>query len=417
MKTRCFLLAVIWLYALGAPLQADDWLQWRGLDRKDISTETGLLQSWPKGGPKLLWTCKNAGAGYAGPSIHGDQLLVMGANGPQEFVFTLDVKTGKKGWSTMIGPLYKNDWGNGPRGTPTIDGNQLFVISGQGMLVCLELATGQVVWKKSLVKDLGGQIPSWGYAESPLIDGDKVVCTPGGRQGAVAALDKKTGKVLWQSQDFTDPAQYSSLVISQAGGVKQYVQMTGQSVAGVGANDGKLLWRFLRTSRVAAVPTPIVQDDLVYVTSGYGCGSHLLRISGAGKNLKVREVYASKGMENHHGGAILIDGYVYGHSNHGGWKCQDFKTGKFNWNELQKLGKGSCTCAGGRLYLYSEREGNVVLLEPSPEQWKEHGRFTIPNQSKIRSSRGGIWTHPVVANGRLYLRDQDLIYCYDVRAQ
>jgi outer membrane protein assembly factor BamB len=417
MKTR-FLLFSACLPALALPALGADWPQWRGPNRDDVSRETGLRKAWPNGGPKLLWTFDEAGTGYSGPAVVGDRLFTQGADERQEFVLCLDVRTGKKIWSTPFGARFNNDRGDGPRGTPTVDGDRLAALGGQGDLVCLDLQGGKPVWEKSLKKDLGGQMMSgWGYSESPLLDGDKVVCTPGGPQGGVAALDKKTGDVLWRSKDFTDPASYSSLVTGDPGGVRQYVQMTGQSVAGVAADDGRLLWRFPRASRIAAIPTPIVHGDLVYVSSGYGAGDALLKVTRDGNRFKADEVYAGKEMQDHHGGVVQVSGYVYGHSDRGGWTCQELKTGKVVWAEGRKLGKGSLTCADGMLYLYAEKDGTCVLIEASPAGWKEHGRFKIPRESKITPQKGHfLWTHPVVANGRLYLRDQDLIFCYDVKA-
>jgi outer membrane protein assembly factor BamB len=399
-------------------LRTGDWPQWRGPDRNDVSKETGLLKTWPKEGPKLLWTFADAGVGYAGFAVVGDRLYTMGADDKKEYVYALDLKTQKKAWSTEIGTRYTNGRGDGPRSTPTVDGDLLYVIGGQGNLVCCKTAGGEKVWEKSLTKDLGGGIPQWGYTESPLVDGDQVVCTPGGAKGAVAALNKKTGELLWQSKDFTDRAGYSSLVIAEVGGVRQYVQMTGNSVAGVAAKDGKRLWRFPRNGPVAAIPTPVVAGDLVYATSGYRAGCNLLKLSPSAGGTKEEEVYANKDMTNHHGGVVLVDDYLYGYSDDKGWVCQEFKTGKVVW-ESKKLGKGSLTCADGQFYCYSENDGTVVLVEANPKEWKENGQFTIPQKSKLprppQQPRNNIWTHPVVANGRLYLRDQELIFCYDVK--
>jgi outer membrane protein assembly factor BamB len=413
-KLHVFLLPCC-LLALALPALAVDWRQWRGPDRTDVSQETGLLKSWPKDGPKLLWTYEDAGTGYSGPAVVGDRLYAMGATDTKEYVFVLDVNTGKKVWQTEFAARFRNGYGDGPRGTPTTDGDRLYVIGGQGELACLETAGGKIVWQKNLRTDLGGSKQgNWGYTESPLIDGDKVVCTPGGPKGAVAALDKKTGEVLWRSKGYTDAAAYSSPVIGNGGGIRQYVQMTGDGLAGVAADDGRLLWYFRRPSRTAAVPTPIVFDNFVYASSGYGCGAHLLKLSPDGDKLRAEEVFASRDMTNHHGGVIKVGDYFYGHSDSGGWTCQDAKTGKAVWTS-RKLDKGSVTCADGHLYCYGEGRGVVVLIEVSPEGWKEKGRFTIPKQTTVPRQRGRIWTHPVVANGRLYLRDQDLLFCYDVK--
>ncbi|HEV3078606.1 MAG TPA: PQQ-binding-like beta-propeller repeat protein [Gemmataceae bacterium] len=418
MKTRTLLLSAGLLCALTLPAFPADWPQWRGPDRNDVSKETGLLKSWPKAGPKLLWSYEEAGIGYSGPAIVGNHLYTMGARDETEFVYALDVKTGKEVWSTETGPLLQNGYGSGPRGTPTLDGDKLYALSGQGNLVCVEITGGKKEWTKSLRQDFGGRIPNWGYAESPLIDGDRVVCSPGGDQGTIVALDKKTGEKIWQSSDLTDPAGYSSIVPDDIGGVRQYVQVTMKGVAGVAAKDGKLLWHFLQpTYRTAVIPTPIVQGNYVYATAGYGAGCNLLKLSPDGaEGTKEEEVYASNNMDNKHGGVVLIDGHIYGWTDHGSaWICQDFKTGEVVW-QSKKLGRGSITYADGRLYCYSEKDGTCVLIEASPKAWTEHGRFKIPKQTEVRSPRGGVWTHPVVANGQLYLRDQNLIFCFDVAA-
>ncbi len=426
MKTRLlFLVAFLPALALAAVTIAPaatearfDWPQWRGPDRNDISKENDLLQDWPNGGPKLLWTYKEAGAGYSGPAVVGDHLFTMGADEKEESVVCLNVKDGSKVWSVSVGERLQNGWGDGPRSTPSVDGNFVYALAGRGNLVCLQAADGKKVWEKSLVKDLGGSVPGWGYCESPLIDGDKVVVTPGGNKGAVAALKKADGEVVWRSAGFTDGAQYSSLVIGNCGGVKQYVQMTGKSVAGVAADDGRLLWRHECSNPTAAIPTPIVDGDFVYSTSGYGAGCRLVKVTsdGAGK-LKAEQVYANKDMSNHHGGVIKVGDDVYGYSDNGGaWVCMKFDDGKVVWKE-KKLGKGCLTCAGGRLYLYSENDGTCVLIEPSADGWKEHGRFKIPEQTKLPRKSGHIWTHPVVANGTLFLRDQELVFAFDVRAK
>jgi outer membrane protein assembly factor BamB len=417
MKTRALLgYAVCWC-ALTAPSWAADWPQWRGPDRTDISKETGLLKSWPEGGPKLLWTNDDAGLGYSGPAIVGERLYTMGGREEQEYVYALDVKTGKQVWASKLEPLFKNNWGGGPRSTPTVDGDRLYVLGPGSELACLAADDGKILWSKNLLKDLHGQLMSgWGFAESPLVDGEHLICSPGGQEGTLAALDKKTGAVLWRSQDVTDPAAYSSAVAAEVGGVRQYVQLTGKSVLGVAADDGRLLWRVEQPYRTAVIPTPIFHDNYVYTTAGYGAGCNLLKLSAEGnKGTKEEEVYSNKNMENKHGGVVLVDGHIYGWTDHGGgaWICQDAKTGDVVW-QSKKLGRGSVTCADGLLYCYSERDGTCVLIEASPEGWKEKGRFAIPEQSSIRSPSGGVWTHPVVANGRLYLRDQNLLFCYDI---
>jgi outer membrane protein assembly factor BamB len=394
-----------------------DWPQWRGPDRNDISRETGLLKTWPSGGPRLLWTFREAGAGYSGPAVVGDRLYCMGAEGKTESLYALDLKTQKKVWSAEVGPLFKEGHGDGPRGTPTVDGDLVFGIGGQGTLLCVKAATGEKVWSKNLKTDLGGAMMSgWGYTESPLVDGDKVVCTPGGSKGALAALNKKTGELIWQSREFTDKAAYSSVTVIDPNGVRQYCQITGESVVGVAPDDGKLLWKHPRRGQTAVIPTPVYADNLVFVTSGYGIGCNLIKLVPDGGKFKAEEVYANKNMVNHHGGVVLLGDYLYGYSDGKGWICQNFKTGEIVWAEKNKLDKGSLTYADDHLYCLGERAGDIVLVKATPDGWKEDGRFKIPEDSKIRTNSGRVWTHPVVANGKLYLRDQDLIFCYDIKS-
>lgn len=421
MKTRLPFLLL--LFALPAVIRADDWPQWRGPNRDDVSKETGLLKKWSEP-PSLLWTYENAGNSYSGIAVVGDTLYTMGADESQEFVLALRVKDGQKVWQTPYGSRFGNQWGDGPRGTPTIDGDYLYAIGGQGDLVCMERAVGRVVWKKNLRTDLGGQLMTgWGYSESPLIDGNKLICTPGGAKGTLAALDKKTGEVIWRSSGAKNAAGYSSVIVADVGGLRQYIQLTRDGVIGVAAADGKLLWSSsLGGCRTAAIPTPIYHDNHVFVTSGYGdsvAGLLKLTADAAAGTVKAEEVYSGRTLVNKHGGVVLVDGVLYGNSEAGGpWVAMDFKTGKkLGWDKPGLRNIGSITYADGRLYLYSESDGTVVLLEPNPTTWTEAGRFKLPRQTKIRSPRGRIWTHPVVAHGRLYLRDQDLIFCYDVKAK
>jgi outer membrane protein assembly factor BamB len=394
-----------------------DWPQWRGPDRTDISKETGLLKSWPSGGPRLLWTFRDAGAGYSSPAVVGDRLYTMGADDKTEFLFAIDLKTQKKAWSAEIAPRFPHAKGNGPRGTPTVEGDLVFGIGGQGTLVCVRAATGEKVWSKDLKKDFGGEMmSSWGYSESPLVDGDKVVCTPGGNKGALVALNKKTGELLWQTRDFTDKSGYSSVIVIEVNGVRHYCQITGDHVVGVAPGDGKMLWKYPRKGRTAVIPTAVFADDMIYVTSGYGVGCNLIKLVPDGGKFKAEEVYANKNMSNHHGGVVLVGEYLYGHTDGKGWVCQNLKTGEVVWAERNKLDKGSVTYADGHLYCLGEGAGDVVLVKATPDGWKEDGRFKLPEQSKVRTNEGKIWTHPVIAHGKLYLRDQDLIFCYDIKA-
>ena len=388
-----------------------DWPQWRGPDHTGVSRETGLLKTWPASGPKRIWLYEKAGSGYSGPAIVAGKLFTAGTRSGHEVLLILDANTGAELGTANLGPILDNDRGDGPRGTPTVDGDRVYVLSGTGNLVCVSIPDRKILWQVTMEK-LGGREPNWGYSESVLVDGAQVVCTPGGRKGAVAALDKMTGKLRWQSQEFTDAAHYSSIVPARINNTDQYVQRTDKSIVGISPADGKLLWHAAFSGRVAVAPTPIVRGNEVYVTAGYGAGCKMVRIEPGNK---VTEVYENKVLKNHHGGAVLVGDYIYGHNDPAGWVCQDFKTGKEVWSH-GGFGKGAIGAADGMLYCLEEGRGNVALVEASPKGWKQHGRFTLEPQSKIRSRSGGIWTHPVISNGKLYLRDQDLIYCYDVKA-
>jgi len=392
----------------------DDWPQFRGPNRDDLSPDTGLLKELPAGGPPLAWKATGLGAGYATVSVVGNRIYTIGEKGDASFVLALNAADGKRVWTAKLGksgapgmPAFA-----GPRSTPTAAGDRLVAVGQWGDLVCLEAATGKELWRKDYAKDFGGKQPEWGYAESPLIDGNQVAVTPGGAEGSVVALDKKTGALVWRSRGFTDAPHYSSLIVAEIGGVRQYIQLTAQSVVGVGAADGKVLWRAARTGRVAVIPTPIYSDGLVYVTSGYGVGCNLFKITAAGGKFTAEELYANKVMGNHHGGVIKVGDCVYGYSEGKGWTCQDFKTGEAKWEEKEKLGKGAIAYADGHFYLRTEDKGTVALIEASPAGYREHGRFEQPGRSKEKA-----WPHPVICGGKLFLRDQDALLCYDVKGR
>jgi outer membrane protein assembly factor BamB len=391
---------------------ADDWPQWRGPDRTDVSKETGLLRAWPREGPKLRWTFKNCGIGFSGPAVVGGTLYIMGARGGVEQLLAIDVAEGKELWSLDVGGVFEIERGNGPRSTPTVADGRVYALGAKGNLVCADAADGRLIWKASM-SDLGGTPPQWGYCESVLVDAGRVICTPGGPKGALAALDAATGKLVWQAREFTDPAQYASPIVFAWAGVRQYVQLTMKSLVGVQASDGKLLWRSDWPGETAVIPTPVYRDGHVYITSGYGVGSKLVRL---GTDHGVSDVYVNKVMKNQHGGVILIGDHLYGYSDGAGWTCQDFKTGEAVWNEREKLGKGAIAYADERLYCLSQDEGIVALVEASTQGWKEHGRFQLPYDSKLRQPKWLVWTHPVISGGRLYLRNQELLFSYDVKA-
>ncbi len=395
---------------------ASDWPQWRGPRRDGISTETGLKKDWPAGGPTLAWKTTGLGAAYSSVAVAGDKVLTQGEKGEIAIVFALSRKDGKELWSANLGKGGAPGWGGfqGPRSTPTVDGDRVYALGQYGELVCLNAKDGKEVWRRDYVKDFGGGIPEWGFSESVLVDGDNLICTPGGSPGTLVALEKKTGKEVWRSKDFSDPAHYSSVIVAEIDGVRQYIQLTERNLAGVAAKDGKVLWKAPRKGATAVVPTPIYNDNHVYVTSGYGIGCNLFKITKETGGFKAAEVFGNnKVMVNHHGGVILIGDHVYGHSDSKGWTCQEFKTGKVVWQEKSKLGKGSVVFADGRLYCRQEdSKGTIAIIEASPAGWKEHGRFDQPDRSEKNS-----WAHPVVSDGKLYIRDQDMLLSFDVKAK
>jgi outer membrane protein assembly factor BamB len=390
---------------------AGEWPQWRGPDRTGISRETGLLKSWPAGGPKLLWKADGLGGGYSTPSVAGGRIFGMGYRGEDEVVWALDARTGKEAWGTAIAAANRRrkGYGDGSRSTPTVDGARLFALGDSGDLVCLETATGRLVWKKDLVTDFGGGVPGWGYAESPLVDGEKVVVTPGGRMATLVALNKLNGEVIWKAQvPEGDGAQYSSIIAADVDGQRQYIQFLRGGVVGVSAKDGKFLWRYDRPANgTANISTPIFRDNHVFAASGYNTGGGLAKLTTSPGGVTATEVYFTRNMQNHHGGMVLIKDHLYGF-NGSNLACIDFKTGALAW-ENRSVGKGSVAYADGNLYVRSER-GPVALVEANPTMYVEKGRFDQPE----RSSKAA-WPHPVVAGSRLYLRDQDILLCYDVK--
>jgi len=402
----CVLIAGI----LGGVLRADDWPAWRGPNRDGLCQEKGLLKQWPSEGPKLLWKATGLGIGYGGPAIVGNVLYIMGGRDDKEWVMALDVsRGGREIWASSIGPV-RNDGGGypGPRSTPTIDGNRLYTLGIAGDLVCMDIRDGRILWHRDLVKDFGGAIPQWGYAESVLVDGPWVVCTPGGAKNTIVALNKKNGKLVWGSP-VGDPAEYASVIKIMIGNSKQYVNLTKKGVIGVAAKNGKFLWRYdAPASRVANCTTCVWLGKTVFATSGYGTGGGVAWIQPSAGGFTAKELYFTKKMKNHHGGVVLVDRFLYGCSNPSILTCLDYKTGDVKWTD-RSSGKGSLLWAEGLLYCRSEK-GPISLVEATPDGFRLKGRFDQPDRSNKKS-----WPHPVIANGVLYIRDQGVLLAYDVR--
>ena len=403
---------------------ATDWPQWRGPQRTGVSQETGLLQDWPKDGPKLLWQLSDIGNGYATPAVAGSRIYLLSNRGMEnESVQALSVQEGKPIWSTRIGNVGSpNQSPPYPmaRSTPTVDGDRLYALGSDGDIACLDTATGKLLWQKNLQRDFAGKPGKWAYAESPLIDGDTLVVTPGGAEATLVALNKQTGAVIWKSAvPGGDAAAYSSAIAVEAAGRKQYIQFLDKGVVGVDAKTGRFLWRYEKTSTGPAnIPTPIEHDGYVYSANARRFGGGLVQLHASGEGVVAEEVYFERDVPNTLGGQVLLAGYLYG-TNPKGMACAEFLTGKIKW-QSPGVGPGAVQYADRRLYIHGEN-GDVALAEATPEAYREKGRFTPPNQPKHISSGGSrdehAWAYPVVSSGRLYIRDLGTLWCYDVKAR
>ena len=405
MKRRFLLPATIALLTLASQAMAQTaalWPQWRGPNRDGISKETGLLKQWPADGPPLVWKATGAGRGYSSFSIADGKLYTMGLRGDREFIVAFDVATGKEAWASAHGSAFRNDRGDGPRGTPTVDGDRVYALGGNGDLSALDARTGKIIWSKNVLKAFGGSNITWGISESPLVLGNKVLVNPGGPGASIVALNKADGALIWKSQ--SDGAGYSSGVPMEINGSTQVVFFTSERAVGLDAKDGRLLWDYSRPSnRTANVATPIVRANRVFISSDYGTGGGVVEIK---PDNKAQEIWFTRDMRNHHSSSVLIGDYLYGFSS-AILTAIKFDTGEIAWRD-RSVGKGSLVYADGNLYCFSEN-GVVGLVEATPTGYKEKGRFRIP-QDQLPT-----WTHPVVAGGRLYLRDQDTIYAFDVK--
>lgn len=391
------------------------WPQFRGPNRDGVSRETGLLKQWPAGGPPLLWKAHGIGTGNSAPSAAGGVLYGMSNRGGDECVWALQEATGKEVWSVRIAAANRSvgpQAQDGPGCTPTVVGERLYAVGESGDVVCLQVSDGKLLWQKNLVQDFGGAVPRWGYQESPLVDGDKVVVTPGGRAAPLVALDRMTGAVVWKASiPQGDGAGYSSAIVAEAGGKRQYIQLTAGGLVGVSAADGRLLWRYNAPANSWGIncSAPIYQDGTVFAASAYNNGGGLAKLAAtADGGVSATEVYFTRDMRNQHGGMVVVDGFLYGFSD-SVLTCLDFKTGAVKWAERGGA-QGSVTYADGHLYVRSE-QGPMALVQASPERYVEKGRFEQPDRSRKTT-----WPYPVIAGGRLYLRDHDVLLCYSVKA-
>ncbi len=395
--------------SIGAPAPGSEWPQWRGPQRSGLSGDTGLIKQWPSSGPQQVWSISSLGEGYGSLAVKGDRIYVQGTSGAASNVFCLNRADGKTVWSASLGPKVNEGRGNGPRSTPTVDENRIYVLTENGDLACLSAKDGSRIWSKNVLKEYGGENPGWLISESPLVDGSKLFVTPGGKGAGMVALDKMTGKTIWTTKDLSDQAGYASAVAATVGGVRTIMNFTSRSAVGVRADDGKLMWRNNTAANgTANCTTPVFAGDKVFFTSGYNTGGALLGLSAQNGEVKAQEIYFTKEMQNHHGGVVLVNGYLYGFSGNT-LNCIEFATGKKMWSN-RSVGKGSITYADGMLYLLGEKQV-VGLAEAKPEGYVEKGRFTIQDLGKDS------WAHPVVVGGKLYIRNQATLTAYDVKAR
>lgn len=418
-KIRSFGLSLsIGLCFVTGKIQAYDWPQWRGPERNGVSRETGLMKEWPKEGPKLLWKTGDAGSGYSTPAVVGDSVFFLGNEGMEnEFVAALRTQDGKRIWTVRIGnvghPKQQPNFASA-RSTPTVDGKHLYALGSDGDLACLETGDGKLRWRKNLRVDFNGEHGEWAYAESPLIDGDTLVCTPGGGTATLVALNKKTGDVIWKCPlPEGGQAAFASAIVMEVSGIKQYVQLLEKGLVGVEAKTGRLLWHYKKpvSQYGANIPTPLSSGDHVYIGSA-GTGGGTVKLKVKDSAMKVEEVFFGPNFPTAIGGTVKVGDFLYGTTAQA-LKCIEFATGKLKWEE-RALGAASICYADNRIYLHGEN-GEVALVEPSADAFREKGRFTPPNQPKHSKEMEKAWAYPVIANGRLYIRDLEVLWCYDVR--
>jgi outer membrane protein assembly factor BamB len=391
---------------------AASWPCFHGPKGDNISPETGLLKKWPQEGPKLLWTCKGIGEGFGSPSIAGGLIYVSGTLDDKATITAIDL-TGNIRWQVPAGDTWKGNY-PGTRGTPNIDGQRLYHESPMGQVVCLNAKTGKEAWRVDILKEFDASNITWGLAESVLIDSDRVICSPGGKRGSVVALDKNTGKTVWAAKSTGELANYATPVLAEYQGLRMVLTMIQKALIGVNADNGDLLFRHKHETRFDINATsPVFHDGRIFITSGYGSGSEMLKLVVNGQNASVESVWRSKNLDNHHGGVILLDGYVYGaaHQSEGGrWICLAWSDGAMKYAE-KGVGKGSLTCAEGKFYCWSE-QGRVGLVAATPQKYELISSFTA-----AKGGEGPTWAHPVVCGGRLYLRHGNLLHTYDVRTE
>jgi outer membrane protein assembly factor BamB len=409
--------------ACGQQGGSDSWPQWRGVNRDGHASGQGYSQDWNAKPPKLAWTYRDAGEGFSATAVVDGRLYAMGGTEKGCEAICISAVDGSEVWRQVVGPTgakgdYLDGWGAGPRGTPAVADGKVYVQSDLGLVACLDARDGTVQWSVDIAKEFGGTLPKWGYSESPLVDGDRVMVTPGGSNFMVG-LSIADGSKVWSSQGINDTAHYASIIKHEVDGAAMYLTASEAGLVGLSVSDGRLLFRNEHTANnVAVCPTPLAWDNYVYHTSNYGAGNVLVKLAIDGDKVDAEEVYAlkSKSMQNHHGGVVMVDGAIFGFSKDAGWMCQDALTGETLWNNrMPGTSSGSICVADGMLYCYNDSDGACYLVVASKTPWSNKGKIQIPEQSKMNRKQGRIWTHPVVAEGKLFLRDLDLIFAFDLK--
>jgi formylglycine-generating enzyme required for sulfatase activity len=394
---------------VGPAALSSDWPQFRGPGRDGTSPETGLMKSWPAGGPKLLWTAKaDLGKGFSSVSIAGGSVYTTGLLGDQEnlFAFGLD---GRLKWKTAYGKAWKKSFPSA-RTTPTADGDRVYVMSSLGRIACFSARDGRIVWSVDTEKEFGGRNIRWGIAESPLVVDGKVICTPGGPDATMVALDKKTGRTVWTTRGLSDLSAYCAPIHIADGRRDLVVTMTDKNIVGVATADGSVLWKHPYSGKCQAhAVSPVYHDGQLLATSGYDEGAVMLGLSSDGRSARL--LWKEEKFDTHHGGVVVVDGHVYGTSwkgnRDGKWMCLDWKTGRVRF-ETEWICKGSIIHADGMFYCYEEKEGTIGLVRPDPTG------FRVTRSFKVTQGSDKHWAHPAIAGGRLYVRHGDKLMCYDI---
>lgn len=424
------LLATALFGLAGSFSRAEDWPGYRGPNRDGSSAEKGVASSWPKSGPKLAWTFDKAGSGLSGPAVVGGQVFLLGTVDKNEVLFKIG-PDGKQAWSAPIGPVYDfqgNSWSGGPNATPTVGKNLVFCQGSQGILAAFDIATGKEVWKTDTSAELGAEVnpigggpakKGWGFCGSPLVDGDKLIVATGGAGGLITSFDAGTGKIVWRSKEFKDQATYGSVMQFDCLGEKVYAVAVQNGAVAVSAKDGQPVWKYQRDSDYPDIVacTPVAVEGKLLLPVGHGGDCALLAFSkGADGKVEAKPVWVAKEISCNHGGFVVVGDKVIGFHAKRSWTSQALADGKVVWSGRRNaIGSGNAILVDGKVIALAEDTGDVALIDGKGAAYKELGRFTLPKESAIRKSGGRRWTHPVVSDGKLYLRDQELLFCYDIR--